>query len=395
MVGQVAPAPWAALFAAAGLDQSRFNETTPGWPPTAFADERRAWTGTFPELAEKPIVIEAAAYQGRPVMFTLTAPWTTPPDRSDSSTTSAEVGGFVSIVVFGLAAFIARRHWKAGRVDRQAATRLAIAFFASDLAIWLIRPHVHSLGSEAARFGAVLGSALLGGAIVFLIYLGLEPIVRRLWPRALVTWSRLVTGQVRDPLVGRDMLVGVVLGLATSALLRVPHYGWLPGRVPSPEQGNLAALSGWTEVIADLGSGVLAASLLAMIAMLALTLVRWLVRRDWVLIAGVAGLVLVGVGVAAVTGRQSWTGWQIVRVIIGLAVIGSVVAGIVTSIIRGGLFLSAVMFYVVGIAAQFPLLLDSRQPAAPASWLTAALILAIAGVGFRLAVRPLAASPYR
>ena len=43
--------------------------------------------------------------------------------------------------------------------------------------------------------------------MTFVVYLALEPYVRRTWPVILITWSRLVSGQLRDPLVGRDLLV--------------------------------------------------------------------------------------------------------------------------------------------------------------------------------------------
>ncbi|MBK9472486.1 MAG: hypothetical protein IPO18_09410 [bacterium] len=40
-------------------------------------------------------------------------------------------------------------------------------------------------------------------------YVALESYVRRLWPRMLVSWARLVSGPgVAHPLVGRDILVG-------------------------------------------------------------------------------------------------------------------------------------------------------------------------------------------
>ena len=53
----------------------------------------------------------------------------------------------------------------------------------------------------------------LFGSVLWILYLSLEPYVRRHWPQALVSWSRLVMGQFRDPLVGRDVLFGVILGV--------------------------------------------------------------------------------------------------------------------------------------------------------------------------------------
>ena len=47
------------------------------------------------------------------------------------------------------------------------------------------------------------GLALLWGGFAWLIYISLEPHLRRVWPRTLISWTRLLSGQVRDPLVGR------------------------------------------------------------------------------------------------------------------------------------------------------------------------------------------------
>jgi uncharacterized membrane protein YjjB (DUF3815 family) len=43
-------------------------------------------------------------------------------------------------------------------------------------------------------------------------YLALEPYARRLWPTMLVAWTRLLSGRMRDPLVGKSILVGTVCG---------------------------------------------------------------------------------------------------------------------------------------------------------------------------------------
>ena len=40
----------------------------------------------------------------------------------------------------------------------------------------------------------------------------LEPHLRRVWPRTMISWTRLLSGQVRDPLVGRDVLIGMSWG---------------------------------------------------------------------------------------------------------------------------------------------------------------------------------------
>ncbi len=43
--------------------------------------------------------------------------------------------------------------------------------------------------------------------------ISLEPLLRRVWPRTLISWTRLLSGYVRDPLVGRDVLIGMLAGV--------------------------------------------------------------------------------------------------------------------------------------------------------------------------------------
>jgi len=46
-----------------------------------------------------------------------------------------------------------------------------------------------------------------------------EPFARRTWPKLMVSWQRLLSGRFRDPLVGRDLLLGGLAGAVVSAVL--------------------------------------------------------------------------------------------------------------------------------------------------------------------------------
>jgi hypothetical protein len=64
------------------------------------------------------------------------------------------------------------------------------------------------------------------GIYFWVLYVALEPHVRRVWPEVLIGWTRCLAGRVRDPLVGRDVLVGVLIGVITAM---IPHlYSLLP-----------------------------------------------------------------------------------------------------------------------------------------------------------------------
>jgi hypothetical protein len=54
--------------------------------------------------------------------------------------------------------------------------------------------------------------AIATAAMVGVIYIALEPVVRRRWPDLLISWSRLLAGGFRDPMVGRDVLICGLLG---------------------------------------------------------------------------------------------------------------------------------------------------------------------------------------
>ena len=68
---------------------------------------------------------------------------------------------------------------------------------------------------------------------MWMLYLAIEPWIRRNWPQAIISWSRLVSGQLRDPVVGRDILFGVAFGtlwLVIFQLSNIPlsHMGAAP-----------------------------------------------------------------------------------------------------------------------------------------------------------------------
>ena len=65
------------------------------------------------------------------------------------------------------------------------------------------------------------------------MYVALEPYVRRFWPDGILGWTRLLSGYVRDPRVGRDVLIGCVFAAAMALLSRLraaAAAGWAARR---------------------------------------------------------------------------------------------------------------------------------------------------------------------
>jgi hypothetical protein len=80
--------------------------------------------------------------------------------------------------------------------------------------LWVCYEHfVPEVGTVGMLILAVSASLFMA-AMVWTLYMALEPYVRKFWPQTIISWSRILGGKIRDPLVGRDVLFGVLLGLS-------------------------------------------------------------------------------------------------------------------------------------------------------------------------------------
>ena len=244
--GAASPPDWAPLFSAAGLDLSKWPPAQPMWTPPVDSDARAAWTGSLAERPNIPMRIEAAAYRGKPVYFELIGPWTRPERMQPYQPTTGERAClviFICFVAFVLVvgAMLARRNLRLGRGDRRGAYRLAAFVFAAWAVAWFFGAHHVPNFGELPALHRVFGlGRLLGSASLWVLYIALEPYVRRRWPATLVSWSRLLAGGFRDPLVGRDVLAGCLLAPFTAALGRLVWFvpSWLGYPPPQPSSGH-------------------------------------------------------------------------------------------------------------------------------------------------------------
>ena len=111
------------------------------------------------------------------------------------------------------AVFLARWNFVHGKGDRPGAIRLAALIFSLHMALWVFQAHFSSAGNFVYLLFIAISTALLWGGTVWVLYLAIEPYVRRYWPQAIISWTRVLAGRWRDPLVGRDVLYGAVLGI--------------------------------------------------------------------------------------------------------------------------------------------------------------------------------------
>jgi len=280
---------WPALLAAAGLDPAAYRNVPPEWTPLAWGDARTAWLGTVSAKIGIPERIEAAAYRGRPVYFDMIYPWTAP-DRAapvadkahDRISTAILLVLFLAVTTSGL--YVARRNVRLKRSDSRGAARLGVVVFLIFATMWMLNAHHVGSIDEFDTILIALGWALLITALATVMYLALEPYVRRTDPHTLISWTRLFAGQWRDPLVGRDILIGTCYGVLltvfeTSDNLFLPLFGKLP---PMPGGIQSQSLLGVRFALGGLLLFILAFLLYSLLIFFFLFLLRLLLKRDWV-----------------------------------------------------------------------------------------------------------------
>lgn len=218
---------WSPAFNAADLDLSKFQETSPNWTPPMAFDKRMAWEGVLPDHAEIPLRVEAASFHGKIVSFQLVFPWSVPNAAlSDFVTTRDWIGIFILIGFFWgiiiVAIFLVRKNIKSGSGDRKGAVKVAlVVLLLTTFGMLLKIHHVPSFFPELDRFSNAVRLGLFFAAITWLVYMALEPLVRRNLPELIVSWNRLLAGDWRDPLVGRDVLFGTLFAIGHIALISI------------------------------------------------------------------------------------------------------------------------------------------------------------------------------
>jgi hypothetical protein len=238
--GESARPDWTVPFREAGLDMANFREVASLSVPLHAYDTRSAWDGADPAHPELKTHVEAAAFRGKPVYFETIYPWDQP-SRQEQTPQSARDRALsliliaVFLIVLVGSALIARKNLKLGRGDRRGATRLALLFLILRMLYWLFMEHHNGLAEhEFNVFLPHLAFAVFIAVFLWLLYVALEPFVRKRWPRRIVSWSRLLAGGYSDPLVGRDILIGAVFGVGMILLGLLTSIGlrWI-GRPPT------------------------------------------------------------------------------------------------------------------------------------------------------------------
>jgi serine/threonine protein kinase len=278
------PPDWLPLFSAAGLNVSEFHSVEPVWDSLASADTRAAWDGAWPGSA-RPLHIEAAARRGKPVFFALTGPWTKPnrmnqADQTSADKTSQIIGLSVAFIILAAGLLLAYRNYSRGKGDRQGALRLASIIFFLELSVCVFRSHFVPTVDTVGLVIFALSTGLFVSAVMWVLYLALEPYVRRIWPQTIISWSRLIGGRLRDPLVGRDLLFGVILGISWDLVFALGNFLQIRTGA-SPLLANPEVLAGIRETVALGFLNVIGSIRTTVIFFFLLIFLRLLVKNRW------------------------------------------------------------------------------------------------------------------
>ena len=372
-LGRQRPPDWTTLFAAAGLDVTRFQSADPQWTPIHPFDARAAWTGSYAYAPDVPIRVEAALWRGRAVFFQIVPPWSTPHTGAYhmSSPLQRNFQLVVMCVLLASTILLAWRNLSLGRGDLRGGGRLGAFYFALLMLSWLFSPHHDENVSEL--FFEVLdmiGSSLYLGFVTAAAYIALEPHVRRHWPQSMVTWSRLLKGQFRDPLVGSHLLIGIAFFTGAQLLVVASDgYNARSGILPTYPLLNVTESSGMLDhLFSSLRSGIT----VAMGLFFLFFLFRVALRREWL---AAAAVVLVGefmaTGVEGVLDRIAFT---VVAVLLLLI------------IIRFGVLAIAAGFFVLNLLPGLLLITDMSVWYAATTLFGVAAILAFTVYAFQSAV---------
>lgn len=294
------PAPvgsfdWSRLFQEAGLDMARFQPAEPQWTPLANWDQRAAWTADA-------LRVEAAAWRGRPVWFRMIGPWTVP-GRGGAPANAGQITQVAVIYSAILAAcVVAWFNFRARKTDLRGATKLGLWCWAGYAGANFLRAHhVGSLAEVNTFWKVIFGTAAVNGAVVCVVYLALEPWVRRRWPQTMISWSRYAVKGWRDPLVGRDLLYAVGFGALFGILdLIASAVGHRPN---APEFPDLSALVSVTSILGNV-VGLFANSISgALIVFFLLFALRVALRKEWIAVVAVV-MIIAGISFAQNAFRQ-------------------------------------------------------------------------------------------
>jgi hypothetical protein len=384
------PAPdWNPMFRAAGIDRAAFAQVEPEWTPKDFADTRAAWEGPLPDAPGLRLRLEAAAYRGQIVSVYAVAPWTRaramtpPPPLAGLERVRLTVGLGITLMVLIGALFVARHNVRVNRADRQGAGRLVSVYVVLQLASWIVSAHhLSHPGEEFNSFMKVVAVIGLQSGMLWVLYLAIEPFGRRFWPDGLLGWSRLLSGRILDPRIGREILIGAAFA---GALMLVDLFRSLSplaiGKPPSITSlgSEVEVLNGFGWLFGTWTDQFFQSLESALFLILLLVIARLVLQRTWLAIVVATVVELAAGGSGVPYGGVGWLYYLAQLMAVSL---------INFAIIRYGVLVTVLMILLDNIPTTVPIVRNGAAWAAVPGNLSMVVVVAAAAFGFYAARMP-------
>lgn len=365
---------WSRYFAEAKLDTSRFTSVKPLWRPESYADTRRAWEAIDGPADSTRLRVEVASAAGHPVSFTLVNPWRRPTALGEEAAAPTDATGntilfMTFIFVILLSSVMAHRNVQRGRGDRKGTLHLMFFFFFLTLASWFLTVNYVSDVLEMGKlFFDSVGGALFVAFLVGAFYLAIEPYVRRLWPERMVSWTRLLLGGWRDPLVARDVLYGgaAFLVMALGEVIFRVITEQTGSDLGAPRKLSLGLLLGQGAMVDAFANQAINGVVNGLFFVMLLFFYRKLFRRQWL---GVIAFILTFLLVGLAGPKLDWLGAG------AAALMGGFIAFIV---LRLGVLTIIFTWFLQSAATSYPFSFDSsRWTSGIAAFATGAILFIV------------------
>ena len=241
---------------------------------------------------------------------------------------------------------------------------------------WALKAHLQpSLVDLWGSFIYTVADSLFAAAFVWITYMALDPYARKYWPDLLISWNRLVAGRWRDPLVGRDLLIGTLFGcVATCCVYLVyalPLWFRIPGLTPllafpTPLATAHQALG---YLLGDQSNAIVSSLAMTLVLVFARLLLRRKLPAVLVTWLVVAPLIL---------GGENYS------VTIPLALLNALILTVV--LVRVSILAYGTCVFVSYVLVHFPMTLDFSRWYVGRSLFALSIVVAFALYGFRCAL---------
>ena len=378
--GQPREADWSGLLAATGVMDAEIVAGNPVATKPWYADKSHAWQARDVSGDTPGLRAEGGETAGRPVWLAVLRAGSDPNSLAERLSVAGRMAFssrsraiVLAGAVLGLVP-LAWRNLRQSRGDPRGGTRLALLVVAARVAAWVLSAApAATLGDQFVLLLFAILGALTEGVLVWIGYVAIEPSIRRHWPETIVSWTRVLAGQFRDPLVCRDILIGALVGV-TAALLfildrRVVAWSGLETLVPLRLLDLLDPLLGTRFALAA-GLHTLLISLYISLLVVALLVLGSVLLGRPTIAAVLTALVLVPIFVGQVAHPAiSW-----LPLLCSIAIVIAVAT-------RRGLVAVVTALFTVRLLVVFPLTFSPGHWAFDASVGVVLVILAVAAFG--------------